>query len=75
MPCSFVECGFDSLALMQIGVELGKKYAVTVALRDLMEKFNTLPKLAAGKWTVKITWAGDANYLSASGTGAAIKVA
>jgi hypothetical protein len=35
----------------------------------------TLPKLAAGKWTVKITWAGDADYRSASGTGAAIKVA
>lgn len=34
----------------------------------------TLPKLAAGKWTVRITWAGDANYLAASGTGAAIKV-
>ncbi|MFI4890170.1 MAG: type I polyketide synthase [Steroidobacterales bacterium] len=44
---TFVECGFDSLALMQIGVELGKRYGVAVALRDLMERLNTLPMLAA----------------------------
>jgi acyl transferase domain-containing protein len=47
LEATFVECGFDSLALMQIGVELGKKYAVAVALRELMDKLNTLPKLAA----------------------------
>ncbi|MBI3555158.1 MAG: acyltransferase domain-containing protein [Deltaproteobacteria bacterium] len=43
---TFVENGFDSLVLMQIGVELGKKYGVSVALRDLMEKLNTLQLLA-----------------------------
>ena len=43
---TFVENGFDSLVLMQIGVELGKKYGVSVSLRDLMEKQNTLKSLA-----------------------------
>jgi hypothetical protein len=47
---------------------------VRAELQDDRATF-TLPKLAAGKWTVKITWAGDGNYVSASGTGAAIKVA
>jgi acyl carrier protein len=46
LEATFVECGFDSLVLMQIGVELGKRYGVSVALRDLMEKLNTLQKLA-----------------------------
>jgi acyl carrier protein len=46
LEATFVECGFDSLVLMQIGVELGKRYGVSVALRDLMEKHNTLQKLA-----------------------------
>jgi acyl carrier protein len=44
---TFVEWGFDSLLLMQIGVELGKKYGVAVSLRDLMENQNTLARLAA----------------------------
>ncbi|MCC7441506.1 MAG: acyltransferase domain-containing protein [Bdellovibrionales bacterium] len=43
---TFIESGFDSLVLMQIGVELGKKYGVSVSLRDLMEKTNTLALLA-----------------------------
>jgi acyl transferase domain-containing protein/aryl carrier-like protein len=43
---TFVECGFDSLLLMQIGVELGKRYGVAVSLRDLMENQNTLARLA-----------------------------
>lgn len=42
----FVEGGFDSLVLMQIGVELGKKYGISVSLRDLMSKFNTLQLLS-----------------------------
>jgi Bacterial Ig-like domain (group 3) len=33
-----------------------------------------LPKLARGTWKVTITWPGDARYLTASVTGAAIKV-
>lgn len=33
-----------------------------------------VPKLAAGTWKVAIGWNGDANYLSASATGASIKV-
>jgi hypothetical protein len=55
-----------------------KKGKVTKTLRAELQDDRatfTLPKLAAGKWTVKITWAGDGNYVSASGTGAAIKVA
>jgi acyl transferase domain-containing protein len=43
---TFVEAGFDSLVLMQIGVELGKKYGVSVSLRELMGKHNTLRALA-----------------------------
>lgn len=43
---TFVECGFDSLVLMQIGVEIGKRYGVSVSLRDLMEKYCTLPKIS-----------------------------
>ena len=39
---SFVENGFDSLVLMQIGVELGKKYGISVSLRDMMGSINTL---------------------------------
>jgi acyl transferase domain-containing protein len=46
LEASFVECGFDSLLLMQIGVELGKRYGVAVSLRDLMEKVNTPKKLS-----------------------------
>ena len=46
MDASFVEAGFDSLVLMQIGVELGKKYGVSVSLRELMGKHNTLRALA-----------------------------
>lgn len=55
-----------------------KKGKVTKTVRAELQDDRatfTLPKLAAGKWTVKITWAGDGNYVSASGTGAAIKVA
>jgi acyl carrier protein len=44
---SFIEAGFDSLVLMQIGVELGKKFGVSVSLGDLMRKHNTLSRLAA----------------------------
>lgn len=44
---TFVENGFDSLVLMQIGVELGKKYGVSVSLKDLMGSSNSLPLLAA----------------------------
>jgi acyl transferase domain-containing protein len=44
---SFIESGFDSLVLMQIGVELGKKYGVSVSLGDLMRRHNTLDRLAA----------------------------
>lgn len=47
LDASFVECGFDSLVLMQIGIELGKKYGVSIALRDLMASQNTLRRLAA----------------------------
>jgi hypothetical protein len=47
---------------------------VRAELQDDRASF-TLPKLKAGKWTVKISWAGDGNYVSASGTGAAIRVA
>jgi acyl transferase domain-containing protein len=46
LDTTFVECGFDSLVLMQIGVELGKRYGVSVALRDLMERHNTLSLLS-----------------------------
>jgi acyl transferase domain-containing protein len=46
LDATFVECGFDSLVLMQIAVELGKKYGVSIALRDLMERLNTLTLLA-----------------------------
>jgi hypothetical protein len=55
-----------------------KKGKVTKTVRAELQDDRatfTLPQLAAGKWTVKIAWAGDANYLSAFGTGAAIKVA
>ena len=44
---TFVELGLDSLLLMQIGVQMGKNYGVSVALRELMEKFNTLTALAS----------------------------
>jgi len=44
---TFIEAGFDSLVLMQIGVELGKKYGVSVSLGDLMRRHNTLPRLTA----------------------------
>ncbi len=44
---TFVECGFDSLVLMQIGVELGKRYGVSVSLRELMESQNTIARLAS----------------------------
>lgn len=44
---TFVEAGLDSLVLMQIGVEIGKVYGVSVSLRELMNNINTLPKLAA----------------------------
>ncbi len=43
---TFVEAGFDSLVLMQIGVEVGKKYGVAVSLRELMGQYNTLRSLA-----------------------------
>ncbi len=43
---TFVELGFDSLLLMQIGVQIGKLFGVSVALRDLMQRLNTLPELA-----------------------------
>ena len=46
LDATFVECGFDSLVLMQIGVELGKRYGVSVALKELMGTHNTLAKLA-----------------------------
>lgn len=46
MDSTLVECGFDSLLLMQIGVELGKRYGVTVSLRDLMTNYNTIDLLA-----------------------------
>ena len=46
LDSTFVECGFDSLLLMQIGVELGKRYGVTVSLRDLMTNYNTIDRLA-----------------------------
>jgi hypothetical protein len=35
----------------------------------------TVPKLTPGTWRVAISWAGDATYRAASGTGASIKVA
>jgi acyl transferase domain-containing protein/acyl carrier protein len=44
---TFIESGFDSLVLMQIGLELGKRYGVAVSLGDLMKKHNTLARLAA----------------------------
>jgi acyl carrier protein len=44
---TFVECGFDSLVLMQIGVELGKRYGVSTSLRELIESQNTIARLAA----------------------------
>jgi acyl transferase domain-containing protein len=44
---TFVESGFDSLVLMQIGVELGKRYGVSVSLRELMESQNTIARLAS----------------------------
>lgn len=44
---TFVESGFDSLVLMQIGVELGKRFGISVSLRDLMETQNTLSRLSA----------------------------
>ena len=44
---TFVEAGFDSLVLMQIGVELGKKFGTSVSLGDLMRKHNTLSRLTA----------------------------
>jgi malonyl CoA-acyl carrier protein transacylase len=47
VDATFVENGFDSLVLMQIGVELGKKYGISVSLRDLMESRNSLKRLAA----------------------------
>jgi hypothetical protein len=34
----------------------------------------SVPKLARGTWKVTIAWAGDANYLAASASGASIKV-
>jgi acyl transferase domain-containing protein len=43
---SFIEAGFDSLVLMQIGVELGKTFGVSVSLGDLMRRHNTLARLA-----------------------------
>ncbi len=43
---TFVECGLDSLVLMQIGAELGKRYGVSISLRDLMEKHNSPALLA-----------------------------
>lgn len=46
LDATFVECGFDSLLLMQIGVELGKRYGVAVSLRQLMEQLNTPKRLA-----------------------------
>jgi hypothetical protein len=61
----------------KVTIEL-KKGKVTKTVRAELQDDRatfTLPKLKAGKWTVRITWAGDSNYVSASGTGAAIKVA
>jgi hypothetical protein len=55
-----------------------RKGRVTKTLRaelQLDRATFTLPKLAAGGWKVTISWAGDANYVAASGSGAAIKVA
>jgi thiol-disulfide isomerase/thioredoxin len=34
----------------------------------------SLPKLARGRWQVRITWAGDADYLAITGSGATIRV-
>lgn len=45
-PASFVEQGFDSLVLVQIGAQLGRTFGMSIPLRDLMERFNTLPALA-----------------------------
>ncbi len=42
----FVEAGFDSLLLMQIGVEISKNYGISVSLRELMSQLNTLRLLA-----------------------------
>ncbi|HEX3615240.1 MAG TPA: Ig-like domain-containing protein [Solirubrobacteraceae bacterium] len=55
-----------------------RKGRVTKTLRaelQLDRATFTLPKLAAGGWKVTISWAGDVNYVAASGSGAAIKVA
>ncbi len=42
---TFFESGFDSLVLMQIGVELGKRYGISIGLKDLMNTHNTLERL------------------------------
>jgi acyl transferase domain-containing protein len=44
---TFVQAGFDSLVLMQIGVALGKQYGVSVSLKELMGKLNTLRAVTA----------------------------
>ena len=43
---TFVECGLDSLVLMQLGTELGKRYGVSVGLRKLMGDLNSLALLS-----------------------------
>jgi acyl carrier protein len=43
---TFVECGLDSLVQMQLGMELGKRYGVSIGLRDFVGEQNTLALLA-----------------------------
>ncbi|MEK7692422.1 MAG: acyltransferase domain-containing protein, partial [Bdellovibrionota bacterium] len=43
----FFELGFDSLLLIQLGVEIGKRYGVSISLRELTEEASTLRRLSA----------------------------
>jgi amino acid adenylation domain-containing protein len=44
---TFMEAGFDSLALTQLSLATEKKLGVRVAFRQLLEKFSTMNTLAA----------------------------
>lgn len=50
-----------------------KKVTATGTLKSGVAKVK-LPKLAKGKWKVKITYAGDTSYIAASGKGTAVKI-
>ena len=43
---SFVELGLDSLFLTQFGIQLQKRFAVHLGLRDLMDQFSSVDRLA-----------------------------